>query len=158
MDRKLSGNNLLSSITHLINIIIFLAWNHSIFWVYFRAIITLRVTLKGSFTQKSFTHPHVVPNLYECICSAEQKGRYSEECGRRSSSGAPLTFIVFFSYFGSQRCLKTAWLQTFFRISSFVFSRTKTFIQVWNYLRGVSDDRIFIFGRTIPLRMNLKWH
>ncbi len=27
---------------------------------------------------------------------------------------------------------KTAWLQTFFRISSFVF-RTNTFIQVWNY-------------------------
>ncbi len=29
---------------------------------------------------------------------------------------------------------KTAWLQTFFRISSFVF-RTNTFIQVWKYLR-----------------------
>ncbi len=33
---------------------------------------------------------------------------------------------------------KTAWLQTFFRISSFVFSRTKTFIQVWNYWVVVS--------------------
>ncbi len=42
---------------------------------------------------------------------------------------------IFFSYYGSQRCPKTAWLQTFFRISSFVFGRTKTFIQVWNYLR-----------------------
>ncbi len=30
---------------------------------------------------------------------------------------------------------KTAWLQTFFRISSFVFGRTKTFIQVRNDLR-----------------------
>ncbi len=29
---------------------------------------------------------------------------------------------------------KTAWLQTFFKISSFVFGRTKTFVQVWNYL------------------------
>ncbi len=44
----------------------------------------------------SFTHPQVVPNLYECICSAEHKGRYSEECGKQSSSGAPLTSIVFF--------------------------------------------------------------
>ncbi len=83
----------------------------------------------------SFTHPQVVPNLYECVYSAEHKGRYSEECGKRSSSGAPLTSIVFFSYYGSQWCPKTAWLQTFFKISSFVFSRTKTFIQVWNYLR-----------------------
>ncbi len=43
-----------------------------------------------------FTHPQVVPNLYECLCSAEHKGRYSEECGKQSSSGAPLTSIVFF--------------------------------------------------------------
>jgi len=27
-----------------------------------------------------FTHPHVVPNLYVFICSAEDKGRYLEEC------------------------------------------------------------------------------
>ncbi len=44
----------------------------------------------------SFTHPQVVPNLYECLCSAEHKGRYSEQCGKQSSSGAPLTSIVFF--------------------------------------------------------------
>ncbi len=41
----------------------------------------------------SSTHPQVVPNLYECVCSAEHKGRYS---GKQSSSGAPLTSIVFF--------------------------------------------------------------
>ncbi len=44
----------------------------------------------------SFTHPQVVPNLYEFLCSAEHKGRYSEECGKQISSGAPLTSIVFF--------------------------------------------------------------
>ncbi len=44
----------------------------------------------------SFTHPQVVPNLYECLCSAEHKGRYSDECGKQSSSGAPLTSIVLF--------------------------------------------------------------
>ncbi len=27
----------------------------------------------------SFTLPQVDPNLYECVCSAEHKGRYSEE-------------------------------------------------------------------------------
>jgi len=27
-----------------------------------------------------FTHPHVVPNIYVFICSAEHKGRYLEEC------------------------------------------------------------------------------
>ncbi len=45
--------------------------------------------------RSSFIHP-VVPNLYECICSAELKGRYSEECGKQSSSGAPLTLKIFF--------------------------------------------------------------
>ncbi len=46
-----------------------------------------------------------------------------------------IDLIVFFSYYGSQWCPKTAWLQTFFKISSFVFGRTKKCIQVWNYLR-----------------------
>ncbi len=27
----------------------------------------------------SFTLPQVDPNLYECVCSAEHKGRYFEE-------------------------------------------------------------------------------
>ncbi len=27
----------------------------------------------------SFTHPQVVPNLFEFLCSAEHKGRYFEE-------------------------------------------------------------------------------
>ncbi len=43
-----------------------------------------------------FTYPQVVPNLYDCLCSTEHKGRYSEECGKQSSSGAPMTSIVFF--------------------------------------------------------------
>ncbi len=99
------------------------------------------VLLKGIVHPKmkilsSFTHPQVVPTLYECLCSAEHKERYSKECGKQSRSGAPLTSIViYFSYYGSQWCPKTALLHTFFNISSFVFSRTKTFIQVWNYLR-----------------------
>ncbi len=46
----------------------------------------------------SFTHPQVVPNLYGCVCSAGHKGRYFEECGKQSSSGAPLTNIVFYFF------------------------------------------------------------
>ncbi len=104
----------------------------------------------------SFTHPQVVPNLYECLCSAEHKGRYSEECGKQSSSGAPLTSIVFFSYYGSQWCPKTAWLQTFFKISSFVFGRTKTFIQVWNYLRVSKWWQNFHFWVNYPFKFSLQ--
>ncbi len=59
---------------------------------------------------------------------------------------------VFFSYYGSQWCPKTAWLHTFFRISSFVF-RTNTFIQVWSTWGWVNDDWVFIFGCTVPLRL-----
>ncbi len=98
----------------------------------------------------SFTHPQVVPNLYECLCSAEHKGRYSEECGKQSSSGAPLNSIVFFSSYGSQWCPKTAWLQTFFKISSFVFGRAKKFIQGWNYLRVSKWWQNFYFWVNYP--------
>ncbi len=66
----------------------------------------------------SFTHPQVVPNLYECLCSAEHKGRYSEEWGKQSSSGAPLTSIVFFPLLWKsmvpQNSLVTNFLQNIF--------------------------------------------
>ncbi len=54
----------------------------------------------------SFTHP-VFPNLYECVCS-EHEGRYSEEWGKQSSSGASLTSIVGQTQsYGSQWCSRT---------------------------------------------------
>ncbi len=56
----------------------------------------------------------------------------------------------FVSYYGSQWCPKTAWLQTFFRISSFVF-RTNTFIQVWSYLR-MSKWQDFHFWVNYPFK------
>jgi len=40
----------------------------------------------------SVIHPQVVPNLYECLSSAEHKGRYSEECGKQSSFWANYPF------------------------------------------------------------------
>ncbi len=62
----------------------------------------------------SFTHPQVFSNLYECLCSAEHNTDF-----HRGGYGAP----------------ELKEFPKFFRISSFVFSRTKTFIQVWKYLR-----------------------
>ncbi len=43
--------------------------------------------------------------------------------------------LVFFFLLWKSMVPKTACLQTFFKISSFVFRRTKTFIKVWNYSR-----------------------
>ncbi len=62
-------------------------------------------------------------------------------------------FHRFFSYYGSQWCPKTAWLQTFFKISSFVFSRTETFIQVWNYLRVSKWWQNFHFWVNYPFNI-----
>jgi len=55
--------------------------------------------------------------------------------------------VVCFSYYGSQWG-PTVWLTIFFKISSFVFSRRKKFIQHWNKLMV----NIFLFGLAIPLR------
>ncbi len=77
---------------------------------------------------------------------------------------APLTSIVFISYYGSQLCPKTACLQTFFKISSFVFIRTNKFIQVWNYLRVSKRWQIlFFFCVNYPFKTGFvlrvtKWH
>ncbi len=77
--------------------------------------------LKGTVHPKmrivSFTHPRVVPNLYECVCS-EHKGRY---CEGNSSSGAPLTPIVLF--FLQWKSMVPQNCSVSFTISSFVFSR-----------------------------------
>ncbi len=59
---------------------------------------------------------------------------------------------AFFSYSGSQRFPKTARLQTFFRISSFAF-RTNTFIQVWIYLRMMTD---FHCWELCPFKVHLR--
>jgi len=71
----------------------------------------------------SFTHLRVVPNLYEFLTSAEHKRRYFEEYWlplTRQLNGKQI-------YYGSQW---GSWTLTLFKISSFVFSRRKKFIQV----------------------------
>ncbi len=113
-----------------------------------------KTSLKGIVHPKikirsSFTHPQVVPNLYGCLCSAEHKGRYSEECGNQSSSGAPLT--IDFSYYGSQWCPKTIGYKLsskYLPLCSAEQRHSYRFGTTWGW---VNDDRIFIFGWTIPL-------
>ncbi len=100
----------------------------------------------------SFTHPQVVPNLYECLCSAEHKGRYSEECGKQSSSGAPLTSIVFFfptmEVNGAPKQPGSKLSSKYLPLCSAEQRNSYRFGTTWG---GVNDDRIFIFGWTIPL-------
>ncbi len=101
----------------------------------------------------SFTHPKVVPNLYECLCSAEHKGRYSEECGKQSSSGAPLTSIVFFfptmEVNGAPKQPGYKLSSKYLPLCSAEQRHSYRFGTTWGW---VNDDRIFIFGWTIPLR------
>ncbi len=104
----------------------------------------------------SFTHSQVVPNLYECLCSAEHKGRYSEECGKQSSSGAPLTSIVFFFLLWKSMVPQK---QPGYKLSSKYLPlcsaeqrHSYRFRTTWG---RVNDDRIFIFGWTIPLSVIL---
>ncbi len=116
-----------------------------------------RITLKGIVPPimkilSSFTHPQIVPNLYECVCSAEHKWRYFEECGKQSSSGSPLTSIVFF--FPTMK-VNDAPKQLDYKLSSnslpLRLSQQRNsyrFGTIWGW---VNDDRIYIFGWTIPL-------
>jgi len=39
-----------------------------------------------------FTHPHVGPNLFVFICSAEHKGRYLEECFNKTDLRIPIDY------------------------------------------------------------------
>ncbi len=63
---------------------------------------------------------------------------------------------IFFFYYGSQWCPKTAWLQTFFKLSSFVFGRTNKFIQVWNYLRVSKWWQKFNFWVNCPFNAEIR--
>ncbi len=70
-------------------------------------VINPKMKILSSFTQ-------VFPDLYECVCSAEHKGRYSEECGTPSSIGAPLTFSLTMEVNGAQNNLIKNFLQNIF--------------------------------------------
>ncbi len=61
----------------------------------------------------SFPLPQVDPNLYECVCSAEHKGRYSEECGKQQFWIIVL-FLLLWKSMVPQNSLITNFLQNIF--------------------------------------------
>ncbi len=97
----------------------------------------------------SFIHPQVVPNLYECLCSAEHKGRYSEECGKQSSFWGT---IDFHSIVNNSMEVNGAPKQPGYKLSSKYLPlclaeqrHSYRFGTTWGW---INDDRIFIFGWT----------
>jgi len=95
--------------------------------------------LKGLSSQKwKFRHQLLTLKLLQtCVnlfffCWTQKKIFW-----RMIGSLAPLTSIVFYYglYYGSQWCQTNVWFQSFFKISSFVFSRRKKLVQVCNNLR-----------------------
>ncbi len=79
-----------------------------------------------------------------------------EDILKNVGNRAVLDNSIIFPYYGSQWCPKTAWLQTFFKISSFVFSRTKKFIQDWIYLRMSKWWQDFHFWVNYPFKKHAK--
>jgi len=71
----------------------------------------------------SFTHPNVVPNLYECLSSVKHKRRYFEECSIKQLM-VPIVFHIM-DVNGYVNCLVTKILQNI----PFLI------IQVWNNIR-----------------------
>uniref|UniRef100_A0A8C1U068 Pre-mRNA-processing factor 40 homolog A n=1 Tax=Cyprinus carpio TaxID=7962 RepID=A0A8C1U068_CYPCA len=70
-------------------------------------------------------------------------------CNHTVLSPHGLSIYLFFSYYGNQWLPATVWLQTVFRISTFVFNRTSKLIQVWNNLRkSVWTEHKSLDGKT----------
>ncbi len=93
----------------------------------------------------SFTHSQVVPNLYECVCSAEHKGRYSEEWGTQSSIFSPTMEVN-----GAPKQPDYKLSSKYLPLCSAEQRNSYRFGSTWEW---VNDDRIFIFGWTVPLRI-----
>ncbi len=81
----------------------------------------------------SFTHSQVVPNLYECLYSAED---ILKNVGTEQFWGTIDVHNNFFPTMEVNGAPKTACLQIFFKISSLVFGRTKKFIHGLELLEG----------------------
>ncbi len=104
----------------------------------------------------SFTHPQLVPNLYECLCSAEHKGRYSEECGNRAVLGHHwLFFFPNMEVNGAPKQPGYKLSSKYLPLCSAEQRHSYRFGTTWGW---VNDDRILIFGWTIPLNLCCLFH
>ncbi len=93
------------------------------------------------------------------IRESSPKGRYSEECGKQSSSGAPLTSIAFFfptvEVHGAPKQPGYKLSSEYLPLCSAEQRHSYRFRTTWGW---VNDDRISIFGWTIPLKSALQLH
>ncbi len=97
-------------------------------------------------TWSSFTHPHVIPNLFKFLSYVEHKRRYFEI---PNSCWSPLISIgskILRKSMGTINCLITSILQnTFFYVQHKLETRTGL------DMRESKHDQVFIFGWTISL-------
>jgi len=96
--------------------------------IYFFLCLALGIGLKGYSTQKLL--------LLQTYLSFFLLLNTNEDILKNELNFGTIDFhSIFFFYYGSQWCQTTVWFQSFFKISSFVFSRIKKLIQVCNNLR-----------------------
>ncbi len=98
----------------------------------------------------SFTHPQVVPNLYKCLCSVEHKGRYSGECWKQSSSGAP--FLWFFFLLEVNSALKQPGYKLTSKYLPWCLAEQRNSYKFGTTWGWVNDDSIFTFGWSLSSR------
>ncbi len=96
------------------------------------------------------THYQKVLPMYECLCSAEHKGRYFEECFLPGCFGAPLTEEKQHYVNGAPELLCFPLSLEYLPLCSAEKRHSYRFGTTWG---RVNNDRIFIFGWTIPLRL-----
>jgi len=95
-------------------------------YMYFKGIVHPKKKIVIIYSPSSCSKPV----QYEFLSSAEHKRR----CGNQQLMD-PIDFhMVIKINYGSQWGPSTVWLLTFFKISYFVLSRRKKFIQVWSKL------------------------
>ncbi len=111
----------------------------------------------------SFTHPQVVQNLYECLCSVENKGRYPEECGKQSRSGhhwLPLYLFPTMEINGAPKQPAYKLSSKYLPLCSSEQTNSYRFGTTWGW---VNDDRFFFFCVNYPFKTGFvvrvtKWH
>ncbi len=106
----------------------------------------------------SFTHPQVVSDLYECLCSAEHKVKIFWRMWETEQFWGTIDFhSIFFTTLEVNGAPKQAAYKLsskYLPLCSVEQRHSYRFGPSWGW---VNDDRIFIFGWTIPLKQEKWW-
>ncbi len=89
-----------------------------------------------------FTHPQVVSNLYECIFSAEQQRKIFWRMWETEQFWGTIDFHSIFFLLWKSMVPQNSLVTNFLQNIVLCVQQNKEFIQVWNYLWRVNDDRI----------------